>query len=160
MAIPRSPAFGPGMATPARENLEDLDDLEGSQGHHATPPEDPEAELARLRQELRQAQETVAALQRAASVTPAPMPEFVHEPKVNMPEKFDGKLSEYSTFISQCLLIFSMCPRLYATDIQKIFFVISLCLLYLSLSCHILSQFGGPHAKKRGNVMVQASFSS
>ena len=75
-------------------------------------------ELARVKQALQQAQQLIATLQRANTVTPAP--ETHREPKVNRPTEFSGKLSEYSTFISQCLLTFSMCPISYAQDEQKV----------------------------------------
>jgi len=142
MAIPRSPAIDRSAAVPTVPASDDLEDSEGfvppdvprtpepshSNGGRQeipSPPEGPEAELARVRQELRQARQHIAALQRAASVTPAPAPETFREPKVNKPAAFSGKLSEYSTFISQCLLIFSMCPISYAKDEQKVLFVIS-----------------------------------
>ena len=137
MAIPRSPALDRSAASPARPVLEDPEDPEGfvtprtpdpgldNGGRQGSPPppENPEAELARVRRELQQARERIAVLQRANSVTPAP--EALREPKVNKPAEFSGKLSEYSTFISQCLLIFSMCPISYTKDEQKVLFVIS-----------------------------------
>jgi len=146
MAIPRSPAIDRSAAVPTLPASDDVEDSEGfvppdvpqtpdvprtpepshSNGGRQVippPPEGPEAELARVRQELRQAHQHIAALQRAASVTPSP--ETFREPKVNKPAEFSGKLSEYSTFISQCLLIFSMCPISYAKDEQKVLFVIT-----------------------------------
>ena len=134
MAIPRSPAFGHNTPNP-HDDPEDLDDPaglrtpdpgRGNGSRQATPPpppETPEAELARIRQELQQARERIAILQRTSSVTPAP--KTLREPRVNKPAEFSGKLSEYSTFISQCLLIFSMCPISYARAEQKVLFVIS-----------------------------------
>lgn len=127
MAIPRSPAIEPSAASASRTLDDDLDDLDGLE----TPgtrngnggDQDPAAELARLRQDLQEAQERIATLQRANTATPAP--EALREPKVNKPAEFSGKLSEYSNFISQCLLTFSMCPVSYAKDQQKVFFVIS-----------------------------------
>ena len=150
MAIPRSPAIDRSAAVPTLPASDDVEDSEGfvppdvpqtpdvprtPEPSHSNggrqeippPPEGAEAELARVRQELRQARQHIAALQRAASVTPAPgsAPETFREPKVNKLAAFSGKLSEYSTFISQCLLIFSMCPISYAKDEQKVLFVIS-----------------------------------
>ena len=141
MAIPRSPPLDRSAAGASQAALEDLEDPEGSDapeflqtpdphfgngGRQGTPPppENPEVELARLRRELQRANERIAFLHRAATVTPSP-PEVFREPKVNKPSEFSGKLSEYSTFISQCLLIFSMCPISYAKDEQKVLFVIS-----------------------------------
>jgi len=102
---------------------EDQDDLPPDD---LSEDEDPEIENVRLRRQLQQAREIIAALQRSASVTPAPVPEPIYrEPRVNKPTPFSGKLSEYHTFISQCLLTFSMCPITYHKDEQKVFFVIS-----------------------------------
>ena len=133
MAVPRSPVFA---AAPVHAPLRTTDDPEGSDtpdiprtpepgngNASPPPPEDPEAELARIRRELQLAHDRIANLQRAASVTPSP--EVLREPRVNKPAEFGGKLSEYSTFISQCLLTFSMCPITYAKDDQKVLFVIS-----------------------------------
>jgi len=113
------------VVSTSRTPLRDSEDPEEPEGFETpeNPPEDQESELARVRQELQRARERIAALQRANSATPAP--ETFREPKVNKPAEFSGKLSEYSTFISQCLLIFSMCPISYAHDEQKVLFVIS-----------------------------------
>src|SRR5213078_696675 len=46
-------------------------------------------------------------------------------PPVNKPAEFNGKLSEYATFISQCLLAFTMYPTAYEEDKEKVLFVIS-----------------------------------
>src|SRR5947207_11398066 len=121
----------------SHEHLESLDDDNGAS--HTPPSPDLEAELVRLREALAAAQGLIAALQQAnpaappgASVPPpiasGPPPVAVApaaEPKVNKPTEFSGKLSEYSTFISQCLLTFTMCPVAYRTDKQKALFVIS-----------------------------------
>ena len=142
MAIPRSPPDR-GAASGSQAASDDFEDPEGSDApeapefpatpdpHHSNggrqgippPPEDPQVELARLRLELQQANERIAVMRRATTVTPSP--DVFREPKVNKPAEFSGKLSEYSTFISQCLLIFSMCPISYAKDEQKVLFVIS-----------------------------------
>ena len=50
------------------------------------------------------------------------------EPKIKMPDIFDGKISEYNTFISQYFLIFRIYPIIYNDDnkdLDKIFFIIS-----------------------------------
>ena len=77
-----------------------------------------------------------------------PAPETRREPKVNKLTEFSGKLLEYSTFISQCLLTFSMCPISYAQEEQKVLFVIS----YLagtpgSWARPILHQLNHPYRK-------------
>jgi len=87
------------------------------------PNPDPTAELARVLQQLAEAQQVIAALQRS-SATPAPVAQ-AREPKVNKPTPFGGKLSEYSTFISQCILTFTLCPITYEKDEQKVLYVIS-----------------------------------
>jgi hypothetical protein len=143
MAIPRSP---PLVSESARTNLQPPDDDEEeiplidedivtpdtSQGHEnpqgGSPhpdnsSQDPANELTRLRQALQEAQRVITVLRRSRTLTPAP--EITREPKVNKPAEFDGKLSEYSKFISQCLLTFRMCPVSYAEDEQKVLFVIS-----------------------------------
>ena len=139
MAIPRSPPFGPESA---RTNLQTLDDPEDELPYTGTPgtnlgdenpqrgsPEtensdhDSAEELIRLRQALQEAREVITTLRRARTVTPGT--EITREPKVNKPAEFDGKLSEYSKFISQCLLTFRMCPVSYSVDEQKVLFVIS-----------------------------------
>lgn len=144
MAIPRSPPIDRSAAStnlmPPRplDDPEDPEDPEAFEtpmprtpdGNHddedPPPPvdsnQDPVAELARLRQAFQQAQQLIATLQRGNTSTPAPA---YHEPKVNKPAEFGGKLSEYSTFMSQCLLTFSMCPISYPDDEKKVFFVIS-----------------------------------
>jgi len=43
-------------------------------------------------------------------------PVTVRELKVSEPPEFHGKISEYGIFMSQCLLIFTLCPRFYAKD--------------------------------------------
>jgi Ty3 transposon capsid-like protein len=131
MAPAKNKNAAPRNNPPAPRPSEDPEDLHGSEdadsqddnGRSDTPPpNDPEAELARLREALTTAQNLIAALQQASSAAPAVS---VHEPKVNKPTEFSGKLSEYSTFISQCLLTFTMCPMAYQKDEQKVLFVIS-----------------------------------
>lgn len=146
MAIPRSPLFGPesaGTNLPPPGSPDDSeqelplipevfgtpDTTHGNENPQGGPPDpensgqDPADELTRLRQALQEAQAVITTLRRARTLTPAA--ETTREPKVNKPAEFDGKLSEYSKFISQCLLTFRMCPVSYAEDEQKVFFVIS-----------------------------------
>src|SRR5436305_10484376 len=89
------------------------------------PPTDSDhaEELARVREALDDARRTIAALQRISS-TPTPIVQ-PREPKVNKPTPFGGKLPEYATFISQCILTFTLCPSSYQKDEQKVLFVIS-----------------------------------
>lgn len=146
MAIPRSPALGPESARTNLPPPAPLDDAEQElpitpeifgtpgttpgdgntqRGPSQTENSDPDTpdELTALRQALQEAREVITALQRSRTLSPGV--ETIHEPKVNKPAEFDGKLSEYSKFISQCLLTFKMCPARYAEDEQKVLFVIS-----------------------------------
>ena len=102
------------------------DEIPDTPRNDPSEDEDPAAELLRLRQALAEAQEHIAALQRA-SITPVaePVREPIREPKVNKSPEFHGKLSEYETFISQCTLTFTLCPHTYRKDEQKVLFVVS-----------------------------------
>ena len=111
---PGTPDEGPDSENPPQSDSEDPPQPD---------PEDPVAELARVRQALYEANQVIATLQRTASVTLDPASHC--EPKVNKPTPFGGKLSEYHSFISQCMLTFTMCPFSYTRDVQKVFFVIS-----------------------------------
>ena len=102
---------------------EDSDPGDEEEPLQVDPNPDPTAELARVLQQLAEAQQVIAALQRS-SATPAPVAQ-AREPKVNKPTPFGGKLSEYSTFISQCILTFTLCPITYEKDEQKVLYVIS-----------------------------------
>jgi hypothetical protein len=90
--------------------------------------------LEEARAEIRNQRAIIASLQRASTQTPAA--ESRREPKVNRPNEFDGKISEYRTFMSQCLLTFSMQPSQYGENHQKVFFVIS----YLSGNARALAR--------------------
>ena len=46
------------------------------------------------------------------------------ESRINASSEFHGKILEYNTFISQCLLIFILCSHIYLDLKQKILFVI------------------------------------
>ena len=143
MAVPRSPILPSGTAGAARaadaagaeEDIldEDLDD-----GVVTPQGLDPLAQvlqaLEEARAEIRSQRAAIASLQRASSLTPAA--ETSREPKVNKPNDFNGKISEYRTFMSQCLLTFTMQPSQYRTDEQKVFFVIS----YLGKNCRDLAR--------------------
>src|SRR5271169_5547890 len=152
MAVPRSPILSFGTASAAdtasaagteEEVEEDLDD-----GVRTPQGLDPLAQvlqaLEEARAEIRSQRTVIASLQRASSLTPAA--EMQREPKVNRPNEFNGKISEYRTFMSQCLLTFTMQPSQYRKDEQKVFFVIS----YLGKNCRdwarpILDEENHPH---------------
>jgi len=130
MAVPRSPILAPGTSRPSTPD--DLEDIQGdpdvqSRTAHGLDTEDAltramEA-LEEARAEIRNQRATIAGLQRATTHTPTA--EMFREPKVNKPNEFNGKISEYRTFMSQCLLTFSMCPSSYSKDEQKVLFIIS-----------------------------------
>src|SRR5262249_6162452 len=126
MAIPRSPTnmtADPNPTTPMDESENpddetlsrtDRDDLD-------TPLVRALRALEEARAEIRHQNAFIAGLARAASPTLT----AVREPKVSEPSEFSGKISEYRTFMSQCLLTFTMCPRTYVHDQQKVLFVVS-----------------------------------
>src|SRR2546423_10293326 len=122
------------------------DPLDDHDGTSYAP--DLEDELARLREALAAAQDRIVPLEQgnpAAAVPPVAAPPVVvaappvvpvppvvaapiatrSAPTVNKPAEFNGKLSEYNTFISQCLLAFTMYPTAYGEDKEKVLFVIS-----------------------------------
>ena len=131
MAVPRSPVFTAGTARPVTPNdPQDILDEELGDGSRTPRGLDPESALARAmealeeaRAEIRNQHAIITGLQRANSYTPAA--ETRREPKVNKPNEFGGKISEYRTFMSQCLLTFSMCPSSYSDDEKKVLFIIS-----------------------------------
>ena len=69
-----------------------------------------------MRTELRKKDRIIESLNRESRVV---------EPRVSAPPEFHGKVSEYGTFISQCLLTFTLCPRTYSEPEQKVLFVIA-----------------------------------
>src|SRR5271170_3649415 len=90
---------------------------------------------AELQQELNELRETVRHLQEDASdplssshlrsTTPPPVTR--REPKLAEPPEFDGKPSEYATFINHCDLYFRMRSVTFDTAYFKVTYVISLC---------------------------------
>ena len=72
-----------------------------------------------MRAELRQRDHIIENLHQGPPVIQS------HEPKVSEPPEFFGKVSEYGTFMSQCLLTFTLRPGSYSKDKQKVLFVIS-----------------------------------
>ena len=90
---------------------------------------------AELQREVNELRETVRRLEEAVessrssqssrSSTP-PLPTR-KEPKLPEPPEFDGKPSEYATFINHCDLYFRMRPITFDTDYVKVAYVISRC---------------------------------
>src|SRR5213075_2192107 len=140
-----APPKGKGAAARSNPSVPSLPEepLDDDNGTSYTP--DLEDELARLREALAAAQDRIVTLEQgnpAAAVPPLAAPPVVvavppvppavtapiatrSAPTVNKPAEFNGKLSEYATFISQCLLAFTMYPTAYGEDKEKVLFVIS-----------------------------------
>jgi len=131
MAIPRSPAVSIGTAN-APQNEEDLDNPNIEE---TPPPDDTDSEshdtaallahalqaIQEMQAELNQKNNRIKALE-ARTFQSGPAREL----KIKKPDVFEGKISEYNTFISQCLLTFHMCPATYGNeDEDKILFIIS-----------------------------------
>ena len=121
-----NPSAAPSAVSPKElEFLEPLDDGDVSDDASSHTPSSPdtEAELVRLRESLVAAHDLIATLQQQVQtlvaaappvkIPPGPVVPPAEQSKVNKPTEFTGKLSEYSTFISQCLLTFEMCPVAY-----------------------------------------------
>ena len=155
MVVERSPIFSRTMSQQSEEfeDVEDLEDLDPVDTLKTSRPpkqnnnkeaDDAQHDDASFYAELLEAfNETRAELKRQRLVIqtlntsltalerrdPGPASQqSSREPKVKMPDIFDGKVSEYNTFISQCLLIFRMHPIIYDDDdkdLDKIFFIIS-----------------------------------
>ena len=130
--VPENPKIPEDLENPETGSQDEFPDTPRNDPSDPSDPsipsddEEPAAELARLKQALAEALDHIKALQRA-SVTPGAEPtrETIREPKVDKPPQFSGKLSEYETFISQCILTFTLCPVTYRTSAQKVLFVIS-----------------------------------
>ena len=151
MVVERSPIFSKTMSQHSEE-FEDIEDLEtldrvaprppnqnnnnegDDEQHNDDPPSyadllkafnETREELKRQRLVIQNLNASLATLERR-DPTPAPQ-KSSREPKVKMPDVFEGKVSEYNTFISQCLLIFRMYPATYGDNKHqdKIHFVIS-----------------------------------
>src|SRR5213075_2174040 len=131
-----APPKGKGAAARSNPSVPSLPEepLDDDNGTSYTP--DLEDELARLREALAAAQDRIVTLEEgnpAAAVPPVAAPPVVvaapiatrSAPTVNKPAEFNGELSEYNTFISQCLLAFTMYPTAYGEDKEKVLFVIS-----------------------------------
>src|SRR5947207_3766911 len=153
MVVERSPGFSKTMSQHSDEfeDIEDLEDLDPVIPRTSRPPnqnnnneagaqhdDDPPShadllkafnetreELKRQRLVIQNLNASLATLERR---DPGPaFQQSSREPKVKLPDTFEGKVSEYNTFISQCLLIFHMYPATYGDekDEDKILFVIS-----------------------------------
>ncbi len=118
------------------QNNNNNNNIVDDDAHHDDPPDPPSHadllkafnetrdELKRQRDVIRNLNASLATLERR---DPGPA-SHSREPKVRLPDVFEGKISEYNTFISQCLLIFHMYPTTYSgkdKDEDKILFVIS-----------------------------------
>lgn len=57
------------------------------------------------------------------NISPVPRPS--KEPHVADPPEFNGKVSEFDSFIAHCTLVFDLKPSTFTTDAQKVLFVIS-----------------------------------
>jgi hypothetical protein len=79
-------------------------------------------EVTELRGLVRQLQETTP-----APHEPTPTPPPRKEPKLPEPPEFNGKPSEYATFINHCDLYFRMRPITFDSDYVKTAYVISRC---------------------------------
>jgi Retrotransposon gag protein len=106
--------------TPEVPGTHDEDEEHPSDEDEPTPTS---AELLKLfhemRTELQNKDRIIEFLDRERNVAEP------REPRVSEPTEFHGKISEYSTFISQCLLTFTLCPRTYSKPEQKVLFVIA-----------------------------------
>jgi hypothetical protein len=158
MAVPRSPIVGPSTSHTPENPHEDSDlDSVNDEGNRDEPITVNDQDLRRLllrvtqaldeaRAEIRQQAEVIATLQDTQQH--APGGGVVREPRVNEPAEFGGKASEYRTFMSQCLLTFTLCPITYNKDKKKVLFVIS----YLvgtarDWACEILENEKHPYYK-------------
>ena len=120
---------------PERSATPEVPDAHDDDVEETPPPEDEEhaseedeptpinAELLKLfhemRTELRNKDRIIESLNRERHVIEP------REPRVSESSEFHGKISEYSTFISQCLLTFTLYPRTYFEPEQKVLFVIA-----------------------------------
>ena len=113
----------PEMPDAHDDDVEETPPLEDEE--YASEEDEPtptNAELLKLfhemRTELRNKDRIIESLNRERHVAEP------REPRVSEPSEFHGKISEYSTFISQYLLTFTLCPRTYSEPEQKVLFVI------------------------------------
>src|SRR5215471_18329346 len=135
MAVPRSPVAGPSTPHVPENPHEDPDDDsvndEGSRDDESITVGDQDLRhlLLRVTQALDQARaeirEQAKVIETLQDAQPNTVGGVAREPRVNEPNEFGGKASEYRTFMSQCLLTFSLCPVTYNKDKKKVLFVIS-----------------------------------
>src|SRR5438477_1605046 len=91
----------------------------------ATP--DPNRELMQqLAEQLTTANARIAALEAERQQQPAAQDHQPKDPKLPPPSEFSGKISEFYNFMTQCTLMFTMCPNTYNTNERKVLFVVSL----------------------------------
>src|SRR5579862_2046586 len=82
-------------------------------------------EVNELRDLIRELREDTATPSRSSASTPPPPTR--KEPKLPEPPEFDGKPSDYATFINHCDLYFRMRHITFHTDYVKVAYVISRC---------------------------------
>ena len=68
--------------------------------------------------------DAVAAALRNVRQSTTPSHNSYKEPKVNMPDTFNGERNKLTNFLMQVNLVFKLQPRRYVTDISKIYYVI------------------------------------
>jgi len=131
MAVPRTPvgtaattqatAQTTAQATPEAVDDDDVESLNHESQDNVLARALEALEEARA--EIRNQRAVIVNLERSRTHTPAVEP--IREPKVSTPDEFAGKISEYRTFMSQCLLNFAMSPSRYPDDERKVLFVVS-----------------------------------
>ena len=84
-------------------------------------------EVTELRETVRRLEEEAAMPSRSSRSSSPPLPPVHKEPKLPEPPEFDGKPSEYATFINHCDLYFRMRPVTFDEDYIKVAYVISRC---------------------------------
>jgi hypothetical protein len=85
--------------------------------------------LEQLRQENIELRQTMERLQPLASpIQPIALPihpilPITKEPRINLPEKFDGTRSKFREFVNQVWLILQLQPQCYATEAAQVGFI-------------------------------------
>ena len=84
-------------------------------------------EVTELRETVRRLEEEAATPSRSSRSSSPPLPPVRKELKLPEPPEFDGKPSEYATFINHCDIYFRMRPVTFDEDYIKVAYVISCC---------------------------------
>ncbi len=74
------------------------------------------AMLQQLRQENANLRNAMEQLQVAHTLVHVPVPQAPKEPRVSLPEKFDGDRTKLQDFVKQVRLVFCLQPHKYATE--------------------------------------------